>query len=68
MDTKAKIGVVVVGKDGRVLLIKEKLEKKPVALWNIIKGYGVLAFDYNHGYWYPVRSSKFLAILFFLLL
>ena len=38
MDTKAKIGVVVVGKDGRVLLIKEKLEKKPVALWNIIKG------------------------------
>ena len=28
----------------------------------------VLAFDYNHGYWYPVRSSKFLAILFFLLL
>lgn len=38
MDTKAKIGVVVVGKDERVLLIKEKLGKKSVALWNIIKG------------------------------
>lgn len=38
MDTKAKVGVVVTDKDGRVLLIKEKLEKKPVALWNIIKG------------------------------
>ncbi len=38
MDTKAKIGVIVADKEGRVLLVKEKLEKKPVALWNIIKG------------------------------
>lgn len=38
MDTKAKIGVVIVGENEKVLLIKEKLEKKPVALWNIIKG------------------------------
>lgn len=33
-----KVGVVVVNIEGQVLLIKEKLEKKPVALWNIIKG------------------------------
>ena len=38
MDTKAKIAVVVVGEDDKVLLIKEKLEKLPVPLWNIIKG------------------------------
>ncbi len=38
MDTKVKVGVIVTSRDGRVLLIKEKLEKKPVALWNIIKG------------------------------
>lgn len=38
MDISIKVGVVVMGKDGRVLLIKEKLQKKPVALWNIIKG------------------------------
>lgn len=38
MDTKVKVGVIVVNKNGDVLLIKEKLEKKPVALWNIIKG------------------------------
>ena len=38
MDTRAKIGVVVIGKNDQILLIKEKLEKKPTALWNIIKG------------------------------
>jgi ADP-ribose pyrophosphatase YjhB (NUDIX family) len=38
MDTQVKVGVVVVNADGKVLLIKEKLAKKPVALWNIIKG------------------------------
>lgn len=38
MDTKAKVGIIITDKDGRVLLIKEKLEKKPIALWNIIKG------------------------------
>lgn len=38
MDTKLKVGVVVVGDDGRALLIKEKLPKKPVPLWNTIKG------------------------------
>jgi len=38
MDTKLKVGVVVVGDDNRVLLIKEKLPKKPSALWNTIKG------------------------------
>jgi len=38
MDTRAKVGVIVIGENKKVLLIKEKLEKKPVALWNIIKG------------------------------
>lgn len=38
MDTKIKIGVVIVADDGRVLLIKEKLSKDEPALWNIIKG------------------------------
>jgi len=38
MDTKIKVGVIVVGGDGRVLLIKEKLAKNPTPLWNIIKG------------------------------
>ena len=38
MDTKIKVGVIVVGDDGRVLLIKEKLHKKPTPLWNTIKG------------------------------
>lgn len=38
MNISVKVGVVVTGKDGKVLLIKEKLPKKPVALWNIIKG------------------------------
>ena len=38
MDTKIKIGVVVVADDERVLLIKEKLSKNEPALWNIIKG------------------------------
>lgn len=33
-----KIGVVVVGDNETVLLIREKLEKNPIALWNIIKG------------------------------
>lgn len=37
-DTKIKVAVIVVGVDGRVLLIKEKLPKKPMALWNTIKG------------------------------
>lgn len=38
MDIKIKIGVVVCGENGKALLIKEKLGKKPVPLWNIIKG------------------------------
>lgn len=38
MDTKPKVGVIVVGDDGRALLIKEKLPKKPAPLWNTIKG------------------------------
>ena len=38
MDTKIKVGVIVEGDNNRVLLIKEKLAKKPVPLWNIIKG------------------------------
>lgn len=38
MNTKVKVGVVVVDEDGKILLIKEKLKKNPKALWNIIKG------------------------------
>lgn len=38
MNIRIKIGVVVAGENGKILLIKEKLEKKPVPLWNIIKG------------------------------
>lgn len=38
MNIKTKVGVIVEAEDGRVLLIKENLDKKPVPLWNIIKG------------------------------
>ncbi|MGW8185342.1 MAG: NUDIX domain-containing protein [Candidatus Moraniibacteriota bacterium] len=38
MNIKIKVGVLVEAEDRRVLLIKEKLDKKPVPLWNIIKG------------------------------
>lgn len=43
MDIKAKVGVVVIREDEKVLLIKERLEKRTVALWNVIKG------SYNGG-------------------
>lgn len=38
MDVQVKVGVIVTNKRGEILLIKEKLEKKPVSLWNVIKG------------------------------
>lgn len=38
MSIKIKIGVIVVNEKDEILLIKEKLENKPVSLWNIIKG------------------------------
>lgn len=38
MDTKIKVGVIIEGNDGRVLLIKERLAKNQNSLWNIIKG------------------------------
>ncbi|OHA83267.1 MAG: hypothetical protein A2937_03905 [Candidatus Yonathbacteria bacterium RIFCSPLOWO2_01_FULL_47_33b] len=38
MDTKIKVGVIIVDEDGRALLIKEKLAKNPTPLWNIVKG------------------------------
>ncbi|MFA6183816.1 MAG: NUDIX hydrolase [Parcubacteria group bacterium] len=38
MNIKTKVVVIVEAEDGRVLLIKENLDKKPVPLWNIIKG------------------------------
>ena len=38
MEIKLKVGIVIVNKDNQVLLIKEKIKKKPIALWNIIKG------------------------------
>lgn len=38
MDIKVKIGVVITDNNGKVLLIKEKLKKKPMPLWNVVKG------------------------------
>ena len=38
MSTKIKIGVIIVDEKDKILLIKEKLENKPIPLWNIIKG------------------------------
>lgn len=43
MDIKAKVGIVVTREDEEVLLIKERIERKPASLWNIIKG------SYNGG-------------------
>lgn len=37
-NTKIKIGVIIVNNKDQILLIKEKLEDKPIPLWNIIKG------------------------------
>lgn len=37
MNTQVKIGVVVEDGD-KILLIKEKIEKKDRALWNVVKG------------------------------
>lgn len=38
-DIKIKVTVLITDKkDERVLLIKEKITKKPVPLWNVIKG------------------------------
>jgi len=39
MDTKVKIGVVIEDNAGeKILLIKEKIEKKDKPLWNVVKG------------------------------
>jgi len=38
MSTKIKIGVIITNNQNQALLIKEKLEDKPVPMWNIIKG------------------------------
>jgi len=39
MDTKVKIGVVIEDNAGeKILLIKEKIEKKDRPLWNVVKG------------------------------
>lgn len=38
MDTRIKIGVIIVDSSDNILLIKEKIKKKKVPLWNVIKG------------------------------
>lgn len=38
MNATIKVGTVVIDKESRILLIKEKIKKNPVPLWNIIKG------------------------------
>ena len=37
-NIKIKIGVIIISDGNKILLIKEKLEDKPIPLWNIIKG------------------------------
>ncbi len=38
MSNKLKVGVIIVDDKENILLIKEKVKKNSVALWNIIKG------------------------------
>ena len=38
MDIQMKVAVVIANDEGLVLLIKEKLGKNAVALWNVVKG------------------------------
>lgn len=38
MSQKIKVGVIITDNQNRILLLKEKIEKNPSALWNIIKG------------------------------
>lgn len=38
MSNKIKVGVIITDNQDRILLIKEKIEKNPVPLWNIVKG------------------------------
>ena len=38
MDTRAKVGVVIANSQGSILLLKEKVKKKNMPLWNIVKG------------------------------
>src|SRR4030042_1511320 len=39
MDTKMKIGVILLNEtDDKIILIKEKIKKRNIPLWNIIKG------------------------------
>ncbi|QQS60824.1 MAG: NUDIX hydrolase [Candidatus Moraniibacteriota bacterium] len=38
MDIQIKVGIIVINERGDILLIKEKLEKNSISLWNIVKG------------------------------
>lgn len=38
INVKIKIGVLIIDDDNKVLLLKEKIKKRNVPLWNIVKG------------------------------
>ena len=38
MTNKIKVGIIITDNQNKILLIKEKINKKPIPLWNIIKG------------------------------
>lgn len=38
MNYKVKVGVIISNEEGKILLIKEKIEKTNKPLWNIVKG------------------------------
>lgn len=38
MNTKIKIGVIIVNNKNEILLLKEKVKKNELPLWNIVKG------------------------------
>jgi len=38
MPNKIKVGVIITDNKNKILLLKEKIKKKPIPLWNIVKG------------------------------
>ncbi len=38
MSNEIKVGIIITNNQNKILLLKEKIKKKPTPLWNIIKG------------------------------
>lgn len=38
MSHQIKVGIIITDNQDRILLLKEKIEKNPIPLWNIVKG------------------------------